>query len=148
MTLFYCLRFETPPTWRARSPYLYLPETGCPSYTPRHGVPFSSPPTTRGAMVEVFEPESTRGTGLNPKLCPCYNPSARTAQKQLFCLHACRCYLAPAAVYLAVAQKPVWYVHLSSAQTLLKRNFVFWSVLARGFCFRCSLNWLLQVFIC
>jgi hypothetical protein len=25
MTTFYCLRFETPPTWRARSPYLYPP---------------------------------------------------------------------------------------------------------------------------
>jgi hypothetical protein len=24
----YCLRFETPPTWRARSPYLYPPGTG------------------------------------------------------------------------------------------------------------------------
>jgi hypothetical protein len=25
---FYCLRCETPPTWRARSPYLYPPGTG------------------------------------------------------------------------------------------------------------------------
>jgi hypothetical protein len=24
MTIFHCLRFETPPTWRARSPYLYI----------------------------------------------------------------------------------------------------------------------------
>jgi hypothetical protein len=31
VTLLYCLRFETPPTWRARSPYLYPPGTGCPS---------------------------------------------------------------------------------------------------------------------
>jgi hypothetical protein len=29
---------ETPPTWRARSPYLYLPGTGRPSYTPGHWV--------------------------------------------------------------------------------------------------------------
>jgi hypothetical protein len=28
VTIFYCLRFESPPTWRARSPYLYPPETG------------------------------------------------------------------------------------------------------------------------
>jgi hypothetical protein len=28
------------PTWRARSPYLYPPGTGWPSYTPRHWVPF------------------------------------------------------------------------------------------------------------
>jgi hypothetical protein len=40
MTTFYCLRFDTPPTWRARSPYLYPPGTGWPSYNPRHWVPF------------------------------------------------------------------------------------------------------------
>jgi hypothetical protein len=28
-----------PPTWRIRPPYLYPPETGWPSYTPRHWVP-------------------------------------------------------------------------------------------------------------
>jgi hypothetical protein len=47
ITIFCCLRFETPLTWRARSPYLYPPGTGWPGYTPRHWVPFSSPPTTR-----------------------------------------------------------------------------------------------------
>jgi hypothetical protein len=31
---------ETPPTWRARFPYLYPPVTGWPSYTPGHWVPF------------------------------------------------------------------------------------------------------------
>jgi hypothetical protein len=30
-------------TWRARSPYLYPPETGWPSYTPGNLVPFSWP---------------------------------------------------------------------------------------------------------
>jgi hypothetical protein len=34
MTTFYCLRFETPPTWRARFTYLCPPGTGWPSYTP------------------------------------------------------------------------------------------------------------------
>jgi hypothetical protein len=64
MTTFYCLRFEIPPTLRARSPYLYPPRTGWPSYTPRHWVPFPSPTTTRGGnMVEVFEPASMRGCG-------------------------------------------------------------------------------------
>jgi hypothetical protein len=58
--IFYCLRFEIPPTWRARSPYLCPPETGWPSYTLRHWVPFSSPRRTRRATVEVFEPASTR----------------------------------------------------------------------------------------
>jgi hypothetical protein len=41
MTTFYCLRFETPLTCRARSPYLYLPGKGWPGYTSRHWVPFS-----------------------------------------------------------------------------------------------------------
>jgi hypothetical protein len=40
MTTFYSLGFETPPTWRARSPYLYLSGTGWPSYTPGTGFPF------------------------------------------------------------------------------------------------------------
>jgi hypothetical protein len=31
---------ETPPTWRARFPYLYPPGTGWPSYTPGHWIPF------------------------------------------------------------------------------------------------------------
>jgi hypothetical protein len=35
MTIFYCIRFETPPTWRARSPYLYPPGTGSPLTTSR-----------------------------------------------------------------------------------------------------------------
>jgi hypothetical protein len=54
MTIFYCLRFETPPTWRVRSQYLYPAGTGWPNYIPRYWVPFSSPPTTRRAMVEVW----------------------------------------------------------------------------------------------
>jgi hypothetical protein len=53
MTIFYCLRFETPPIWRARSPYLYPPGTVWPSYTPRHWVPFSSTPTLAGARGSV-----------------------------------------------------------------------------------------------
>jgi hypothetical protein len=39
MIVFYCLRFETPPTWRARSPYLYHPVTGW-SRSPGTGFPF------------------------------------------------------------------------------------------------------------
>jgi hypothetical protein len=57
MTIFYCLKFETPPTWRARSPYLYPPGTEWPGYNPRHWVPFWSTPTTRRAKVEVFDPD-------------------------------------------------------------------------------------------
>jgi hypothetical protein len=48
MTTFHCLRFATPS------------ETGWPSYTPRQWVPFSSPPTTRRATVEVFDHSSAQ----------------------------------------------------------------------------------------
>jgi hypothetical protein len=60
MTTFYCLIFDTPPTWRAKSPYLYPAGTEWPGYTPGHWVPFSSPATNRRATVEVFEPASKR----------------------------------------------------------------------------------------
>jgi hypothetical protein len=56
VTIFYCLRLETPPTWWARSPYLYPSETGWPSYTSRHWAPFSSPPTTSMITVEYSKP--------------------------------------------------------------------------------------------
>jgi hypothetical protein len=35
MTIFYCLRLKTLPTWRARSPYLYPPVSEWPGYTPQ-----------------------------------------------------------------------------------------------------------------
>jgi hypothetical protein len=60
MTIFYCLRFEIPPTWTIRSPYSYPLLTGWPGYTPRHWVPFSSPPTSRRATLEAFESPSAQ----------------------------------------------------------------------------------------
>jgi hypothetical protein len=59
MTKFHCLRFETPPTWRARSLYLYPPRTDWLGYTPKHWASFSSSPTTHRATVELFDPAST-----------------------------------------------------------------------------------------
>jgi hypothetical protein len=93
MTLFHCLRSEAPPTWRATSPYLYPPGTGWPGYTPRRWVPVSSPPTTRRATVEVFDPACTRVlTSDLPSLncsssCLQDKSSARTTQKTqpLYC---------------------------------------------------------------
>jgi hypothetical protein len=42
MNIFYCLRFETHPTFRF-GPRIYISQgTRWPSYTPRHWVPFSS----------------------------------------------------------------------------------------------------------
>jgi hypothetical protein len=100
MTTFYCLRFETAPTWKARSPYLHFPRTGWPSYTPRLWVPFSSPATTRRATVEVFDPASTRvlsGSWVSLYIyIYIYIASARSVHKTplptpLFLLHACLC---------------------------------------------------------
>jgi hypothetical protein len=46
---------------RRSGPCIYIPQvTGRPNYTPRHWVLFSTPPTTRRAMVEIFDPASTR----------------------------------------------------------------------------------------
>jgi hypothetical protein len=59
MTILYRLRFETPPTWRTRSPY-FCP-TGDLVIPPGTGFPFRRPPTTRRATAEVFEPTSTEG---------------------------------------------------------------------------------------
>jgi hypothetical protein len=58
---YFTLLSETPPTWRAKFPYLYPPGTAWPSYTPGHWVPFTSslldsPLTTRRDTVEVFWP--------------------------------------------------------------------------------------------
>jgi hypothetical protein len=61
-----------------QDPYLYPPRPGWPSYTPRHWVPFSSPPKTRRATVKVFELASKRGW-LQQLTGPAYNISARTA---------------------------------------------------------------------
>jgi hypothetical protein len=45
------------PTWKARSPYLFPPGTGWPSYTPRHWVPFSSTPTTHRVPLCIEQTE-------------------------------------------------------------------------------------------
>jgi hypothetical protein len=78
MTKFYFLRFETPPTWRARSLYSYPPGTGWPSYTPRHWVPFSLPLTTSRTTVELFNISS-----LTPRYIARHGPH----RKHLF--HYC-----------------------------------------------------------
>jgi hypothetical protein len=49
MTIIFCLRFDTPRTWRARFLYLYPPGRGWPDFIPRHWIPFSLPRATRKA---------------------------------------------------------------------------------------------------
>jgi hypothetical protein len=64
------------PTWRARSP-----EIRWPSYNPKQWVPFPSPPTTRRATMEVFEPASTRGSTTTR--LPVYHQSVLLRDKPL-----------------------------------------------------------------
>jgi hypothetical protein len=61
---YFAVSSETPPTLRARFPYLYPPGTGWPSYTPGLWVPFTSPLTTPRVTVEVFWPISCIVLGL------------------------------------------------------------------------------------
>jgi hypothetical protein len=58
MTIFYCLRFETPDTWRARSPYLYLTGTGWPRYTPGTGFYFRRLLRLAGLQWRYLNPPS------------------------------------------------------------------------------------------
>jgi hypothetical protein len=60
----------TPPTWRDRSPYLYPPGIGWPSYTPGHWVPFSSSPTTCRATWSV----ESYSLGADPQRTPLATP--------------------------------------------------------------------------
>jgi hypothetical protein len=72
-TVFYCVRFETPPTWRSRSPYFYYPKNRVAQLYPEASGSLSPPPMTHRATVEVFETASTWVTlnskSLKSKLC-------------------------------------------------------------------------------
>jgi hypothetical protein len=63
----FTVSFETPPTWRARFPYLYPPITWWPSYTPRHWALFTSYLTTRRATVEISLVSIAMGHGLEDR---------------------------------------------------------------------------------
>jgi hypothetical protein len=51
---YFTVSSETPPTWRARFPYLYPPGTGWPSYTPGHWVPFMSSLTIPFMLKQLY----------------------------------------------------------------------------------------------
>jgi hypothetical protein len=60
MTILCCRRFETPPTSRARSPYLYRLGTGWPSYPPRTGFRFRRLPRLAGLRWRYSTPHPHR----------------------------------------------------------------------------------------
>jgi hypothetical protein len=110
MTIFYCLRFETPPTWKARSLYLYPPGTGWSICIPRHWVTFSSPPTTHRTTVEVFEPASTWvvrvfGSGIAACLWSCYLATGVFAKP--FPSNGCLCWLPSSCLLLLCCSVPL-----------------------------------------
>jgi hypothetical protein len=79
MITFYSFRFETPlPQPGGLGPRIYIPQE---QGGLRHWVPFSSPPTTRRATVEVFDAAPTRDTGWGAPVVLPYNPFAWTEYK-------------------------------------------------------------------
>jgi hypothetical protein len=61
MTTFYCLKFETSPTWRARSPpYLHPPGNGWSGYTSKH--------QTLGSLFVASYDSQGYGGGIRPRL--------------------------------------------------------------------------------
>jgi hypothetical protein len=52
------------PKLMGQVPLFIFPRKGWLTYTPMHWVPFPSPPTTRRAMVGVFDPASTRWNSI------------------------------------------------------------------------------------
>jgi hypothetical protein len=64
-------RFEIPPTWRARSPYLYPPGIQWSNYTPRNWIPFRHLLRLAGLLWRESSPPPHGGFS--------YNNSARTA---------------------------------------------------------------------
>jgi hypothetical protein len=86
MTIFYCLIFQTPPNLERQIPVFISPRNRVAQlYTPRHWVPFSSPPTARRATVEVFEPRvEPRGVReLNTLRCFPSTPQINYSERNL-----------------------------------------------------------------
>jgi hypothetical protein len=61
------------PNPEGQVPVFISPRTGWPGYTPKHWVPFSSPPTARRATVEVYDPTSTRVSHSHSLFYSLYN---------------------------------------------------------------------------
>jgi hypothetical protein len=92
MTIFYCLRLETPPTWRARSPYLYPPGTGFPFH---RLVQFAglrwrySNPPPRGYNCLKNQSQSYCTTGSLPPISSSWRQTPETHDQRFFQLNPC-----------------------------------------------------------
>jgi hypothetical protein len=60
MTIFYYLRFETPPIWSVKRPYLYTIGRGWLIYTPSHWIPFRRLLRLAGLRWRYSKTASTR----------------------------------------------------------------------------------------
>jgi hypothetical protein len=85
VTIFYCPRFETPPNWGARSPYLYPPGRGWTSYTRGTAFPFRRLLWLAGLRWKYSNPPPG---GLTPSLGIrlTYINAARTTRHRKTCL--------------------------------------------------------------
>jgi hypothetical protein len=91
MTIFYCLRFETPPTWRTRSLYLYPPGTGWPGYTPRHWVTELTNPTQLTLTSDLrldylYSPEAAHRKHIRFPAMDIWVPHRK--RRFLYCIHS------------------------------------------------------------
>jgi hypothetical protein len=118
-----------PPTWRARSQYLYPPGTGWPSYTPRHWIPFCRLLMICRATVEVFELAPTRSNTRCPNcflITPFHGPSRKYRFQQ--CLYCCMLFQSRS-VATTVSRAPHFLLWANTPQ--------WFSVLFHTFCILC-----------
>jgi hypothetical protein len=86
MTIFYCIKFETPSTWKIRFLYLFPPGTGWTSYTPGTGYPFCRLLRLAGLRWR-YSNQPPHGYSLTPLTSPRYIAPARTAEEMShYCL--------------------------------------------------------------
>jgi hypothetical protein len=71
MTIFYSIRIEIPPSWKARSAYLYASVVRRPSYDPRNWIPSS----------RQLQQTGLRWRRFNPSACGHSNPWKRVSKK-------------------------------------------------------------------
>jgi hypothetical protein len=90
---YFTVSSETPPSWRARLPYLYTPGTGWPSYAPGHWVPFKSSLTTRRANPPyIYNLQEQDGQVKSPShvtkcicVCVCMKRGGLESSQPLHC---------------------------------------------------------------
>jgi hypothetical protein len=84
---YFTVSSETPPTWRARFPYLYPPGTGRTSYTPGHWAQSQSHVTTDGQSISYVLVPSPLGIKEAPSEKFQFNIRRCTLRRNFWCYH-------------------------------------------------------------